>query len=84
MPDSNILYAANVAALLMDPDQTGKPTNEKIRQKFAVAEGKYILGGGITEADENKSCASNDSYYCNSFQIWQTKMENLGNNFAMF
>jgi len=39
MPDSNMLYAANVVAELMDPEQTGSPSNEKIRDKMSISGG---------------------------------------------
>jgi hypothetical protein len=55
-PDANLLFTANVVANLLDPDNTGRPKNEAIRAKFAIASGKHILGGGSTADDEANAC----------------------------
>jgi len=73
MPDNNLLYAANVAAELLDPDATGKPKNEEIRKRFAVTDAGSFLGGGVTEAEEKAACGDTEEgndgadTYCYSY-----------------
>ena len=68
LPDSTIQYAANVAAEFLDPQLTGKPVNEAIRNAFSLAEGGVFMGGGIDQASEDKACNDiGDNGYCFSF-----------------
>ena len=70
MPDANMQYAANVFAQFLDPDATGKPKNELIREKLGWKSGKF-LGGGVTQTDEKDKCEGLPSKYgCYSFQTW--------------
>jgi len=65
MPDSHLLYAANVAAEFLDPEGTGKPKNDRIRGAFSSNSG-MLLGGGLTKEDEDKVCHDIKLFYCYS------------------